>query len=344
MGESASARAYWRSYRREQRAVKKRPAMGKRLIKAKTQVDTRAGSRHRLYPCCGQRRSKCKCDWAWYRRNMKATEHQRFWGMIAKSELFRAVDTADTGYFLEEVACPLLVNGPLARIWKICVVFRRFSRPETWESIKKEILKPKPAWARVEQALRKRVERKEPLFGGFFYPTILKAYRRSASAPWVRVAPGSDMVEREVRTLQLLWASVPLEACAAYDRKPGRETFREFYSQFDRRVRDTASGVWSDYAFKCALDVLTLSGKVPDHHLCVWPEGCPAYKKALATMFAKPPASIYEALCFLFYDSAHRHGGKLRFAEVIMHLCWNQKRQAGTLEDTLQTPNHHGER
>ena len=66
------------------------------------------------------------------------------------------------------------------------------------------------------------------------------------------------MVEREVKTLQLLCASIPHKACAAYDERAGRETFRDFYSQCDLQFRATTSGVWGDYAFKCVLDGLPI--------------------------------------------------------------------------------------
>ena len=35
-----------------------------------------------------------------------------FWSMISSAELMRATDTADTGCFVEEVACPLLADAP----------------------------------------------------------------------------------------------------------------------------------------------------------------------------------------------------------------------------------------
>ncbi len=69
------------------------------------------------------------------------------------------------------------------------------------------------------------------------------AYRASGSGPWIRVKKGVDIVEREVKTLQLLCATIPHEACAAYDERAGRETFREFYSQCDLQFRATTSGV-----------------------------------------------------------------------------------------------------
>ena len=52
-------------------------------------------------------------------------------GIISNAELLRGTDTADMGYFLEEVACPLLVDAPLAMLLKACLVFRRFSRVDT---------------------------------------------------------------------------------------------------------------------------------------------------------------------------------------------------------------------
>ena len=87
--------------------------------------------------------------------------------------------------------------------------FRRFSRVDTWKIIQEEIVKPKTDWVKVNKALRKRVEHNEPLFGGTCYPAVLRAYRTGGSGPWMRVKKGADMVEREVKTLQLLCASIP---------------------------------------------------------------------------------------------------------------------------------------
>ncbi len=116
------------------------------------------------------------------------------------------------GCFLEEVTCPLLVDAPLAMCLKAILVFRRFSRVDTWKIIQEDVMKPKTDWVKVEKALRMRVEHNEPLFGGTCYPTVLRAYRASGSGPWIRVKKGVDMVEREVKTLPLLCASIPPRA------------------------------------------------------------------------------------------------------------------------------------
>ncbi len=171
-------RLCWRSYRRDQRAVHKRPAMAQRAVHkrpamakrvVKPQIDKRVGSRHRLYPCCSKRRAYCKCDWDWYRRNIKAKEQNKFWSIISSAELLRGTDTADMGYFLEEVACPLLVDAPLAMCLKACLVFRRFSG-YVEDHPRGDVEAQHGFWVKVTKALRKRAEHNEPLFGGTCYP------------------------------------------------------------------------------------------------------------------------------------------------------------------------------
>ena len=91
---------------------------------------------------------------------------------------------------------------------KTILVFRRLSRVYTWKIIQEDVMKPQTEWVKWKKALRMRVEHNEPLFGGTCYPTVLRAYRASGSGPWNRVKKGVDMVERELKTLQLLCASL----------------------------------------------------------------------------------------------------------------------------------------
>ena len=133
--------------------------------------------------------------------------------------------------------------------------------------------------------------------------------------------------------MRLLCSALPLAVCAAYGCAPGRAAFAEWYDQYSRRVRSLMRGTCSEYYLKCVLDILTLSGHVPDHHLSRWPCECPAYTPALTELFGKSPPNAYNALCYICYEFAEQHGGKLRFAEVLMHLCWNKRRASGMLQD-----------
>ena len=112
--------------------------------------------------------------------------------------------------------------------------------------------------------------------------------------------------------------------------------FGEFSRAVSPRVRAISSGIWSDYAFKCALDVLNMSGHVPDGHLSDWPMECTGYITGLADLFKVKISKthLFEAMCFIFREMAVHHGGKLCFAEVSMQLCWNLRRRQGRLSDT----------
>ena len=354
-------RRYWRNYRRESRScsgvIKKRPSAACGVSQALKRpaasacgvsqapaagTDDRTGSRHRFYPCCGKRRNQCSCDWTWYRSRLREGRLREFLKTVASSELLRGSDTADTGWFLARVACPTssassLQEASLARFWWACIAFRRFSNPDTWEAMERAVLRAPPNWEGVRAALQERADAGETLFGGRFYPSVLKRYREEGAA-WKAVPRRMSTVDREVLTLQLLHASVPSKACAAYERDPGRAAFAAICNETSEGARAKLSGVWSHYALKCALDVLTLSGRVPDCHISTWPTDCPSYGDALADMFkAKVDKdSRYEAFCFLFYEAGTQHGGKLRFAEFCMHLCWNIRRASGKLNDVVQ--------
>ena len=79
-----------------------------------------------------------------------------------------------------------------------------------------------------------------------------------------------------------------------------------------------------------------MGGQVPDGHLSDWPVDCPAYRECVADLFKATVSKkdLFEAMCFIFREAAVRHGGKLCFAEVAMQLCWNIRRDRGSLKDT----------
>lgn len=132
-------RRYWRQYRRAKRAaaapkknkkagtqVRKKPATRAREkpvasrsasaacpraaacprsslargVKRPAGEDERSRSRHRMYPCCGKRRSKCVCDFTSIEKRLRKLEWARFVHQLKSARLLTARDTADVGWFL----------------------------------------------------------------------------------------------------------------------------------------------------------------------------------------------------------------------------------------------------
>ena len=65
--------------------VLKRPAALKKPS-AKVIVQS-GGSRHKRYPCCGHRRSRCKCDWSVVKARLNSAAWQGFLRTLSTAEL-----------------------------------------------------------------------------------------------------------------------------------------------------------------------------------------------------------------------------------------------------------------
>lgn len=105
------------------------------------------------------------------------------WGIISNAELLRGTDTADMGYFLEEVACPLLVDAPLAMCLKACLVFRRFSRVDTWKIIQEEILKPKTDGVKVNEGIAEESRTQRAAVRRYLLPNSVEGLPRKRLGP-----------------------------------------------------------------------------------------------------------------------------------------------------------------
>ena len=103
---------------------------------------------------------------------------------------------------------------------------------------------PAPDWEGVRDTLQRRHDNEQKIFGGTFYPTVLRKWRDSGHSKWRTVKKAMSTVDREVKTLQLLFASMPKDQCAAYATHPCRATFDNFPEQFrlERARSPVASG------------------------------------------------------------------------------------------------------
>jgi hypothetical protein len=115
------------------------------------------------------------CDWTWYRAKVNEANLKKFFQNISESQIVRGSDTADTGWFIANVASTTntaasLNGATFDRLWWGCLAFRRFSNPDTWKDMEQAVLAvPEPDWEGVRDALQRRYDNEQKIFGGTFY-------------------------------------------------------------------------------------------------------------------------------------------------------------------------------
>ena len=295
-------------------------------------LNDRVGSRHRIYPCCGKRKALCRCNYTPLRDTLNRDAFRDFIKYLHTAILLTIHGTVDTGPFLSSVNMQHLST---ARAFRYCLVFRRFSHHLTWAALMPCITSEQVNWNGIRKALQHITDSDEKLFGGMFYPATLRRYRMQSQDTW-RLVEGMSAAERETLSLRLLLSAIPSKQCAKYDKEPNRASWRMFVEQYQANVKSTTVGLFSDYAMKCALDCLVLSSasRFPDGMISTWPCHCDGYVSAFKKLWKAPVPrdQRFLALCYIFMEVSKHHGGRLRFPEVCMHLCWMHR--AGAIRDT----------
>lgn len=296
--------------------------------------DTRAGSRHKRYPCCGKRRNQCACDWAVIRQHLNRNELSAFKERLNRATLLRATDCEDTRFFLDLYAGQ---DVPLNTFFMMCLAYRRFNRPSTWQTLEENRWLgaglSAPRWHTLRAALARLFAARTPVFGGVFYPATLRAFMRAGR--WVSIGNMSQ-ANRETLTLQLMWNAIPQDAVNQYANTPGPGTFAVLYDTFMANMAATTRGIFSEYSMKLVLDLLVCSGRVADWHLVRWPTGCPGYAPTMRRLFPQLPKQEWlRGLHWLFREIGPLHS--LSMPEVMMHLCWDKRRADGALDDMRAT-------
>ncbi len=139
-------------------------------------------------------------------------------------------------------------------------------------------------------------------------------------------------------TCKLLWSCIPDASLDSYEARPSGERFAAFYDAMVARFRAHTSGMMGDHCVKCFLDLMVCSQVVPDHHLTRWPTSCPGYLAGLGKIFPTLPTERrLQALQFLHRELRVPEvgGARFRFPESCMQLCWDHRREAGSLEDSM---------
>ena len=244
-----------------------------------------------------------------------------------QSTLLRASDAADIWYFVSQygngAACP---STKLSHFLTVCLAFTHFSSISTWEAIEDAFSTPEPRWSDIKTKLAEAVRTRQKIFGGLFYGRTLRRYKWKQNGSW-REAGKMGLPEREVVSLKLLHAAIPINAVDAYEADPNGTTFAEWYDSFTKNMRQTTVKLWGPFSMKAVLELLVCCGRVRDHHVSRWLAECECYTPALHELFgdALPSSERMKALYLIFYEMAMTHGGKLNFADVTMHLCWSDR-------------------
>jgi hypothetical protein len=290
--------------------------------------DTRSGSRHKVYPCCGKRRAQCVCDWTAIEHRLDPVALSAFVASVGRAGLLKVADTHDTNSFLEKHR-----NEPcLVRFLTLAVAYRRFNRPATWDAIEPCFATHRVNWKQLEKTLSTLFDSGAPVFGGVFYAPTLRRFSTDGGNSWQDVPSRMPQAAREALTVRLLIGSIPVTEVRAYIQSPSRETFAAWYDSFLSGVAATTKGCFAQYNMKLVLDLVTCSGHVPCHHLARWPIQCPGYQGSMARLFpGLPQAKWLQAFYYLYKSVGPSHG--LRMAEVLMQLCWEKRRAAGTITD-----------
>ena len=140
-----------------------------------------------------------------------------------------------------------------------------------------------------------------------------------------------SLPKREVLTLRLMWDHLPSDTLDMYVKAPSAASFKTLYECMLDSIRAVSTGILGDYQWKCVLDALVMSDFVADEHISMWPLG-PGTKSALRRLFPGLPVGLrLKALYWCHRELATIAGGRLRFPESIMHLCWDERRVSGSL-------------
>ena len=213
-------------------------------------------------------------------------------------------------------------------------VLRRY-RLEVWQRLVPSIPPAgTPAWPDMLRSFAAVFGSEEKVFPHQFRPTTLRGYRDEAGV--LKSITGITMAReaREVLTLKLLYRALPRDEILDFVAAAGPCTFGALYDKMKENLNHVLLGVFGDYGIKLMLDMLVLTGGVPQAALSRWPTDCPGYRGALATLFPGLPQGLH--LRALYW--VHKELGKtwrFQFPESCAQLCWDHRRQKGALDDAM---------
>lgn len=268
----------------------------------------RPGSRHKLYPCCGLRRQRCRCDWSSIESRLVSTQWASFTATF-DSELLTLNDTQDCGPARRELAEAGIADG--GRLWGLCAINRYFSNPALWDLLKGaggvNLHRRSPIdVAKCQAVLEEAWASRSPVFGPGRRALALRSYL-DAGGNWVSLpsATSKQRAERDAKCLQLLWQHRPGVQARALLARPSREAFAALMDAWSATLAQKLSG-FDQYFTKCILDLFMPASGLPDEVVgWAWPTRCPGYLAAAAVLApGLPKEELMKFLLWLHWRPA----------------------------------------
>ena len=296
-------RRYQRDYQRATRAAADAPSRP---------VDSREGSRHRQYPCCGRRRCQCKCNWTDIEKAICPEAWDSFTSSVRSGSLLKLADTQDCG--------PAMVEfrgiSDFAQLWALCLMFRYFSHCPTWRALVSSgavtVDGTKPTQSPVNQALAASVladmwessSRGSQVFGGGRRALpIRKTIDWSGKLKNIPIATSRQKGSRDGKALALFWQHRPTVELQALKANPCPECFRNLRFAYERFQKHYATGL-GPYFLKCVLDLFLPLSKLPESSVgSEWPVSCPGYQSAMKVLVPKLPREMASRFLLYIYRS-----------------------------------------
>ena len=350
--------------RRQNRIAQRKSRAHKKSVRSrltKQKVDNRTNRRAKRLPCCGKERRYCNCA-----VEVKHLFCQRSLQQMASyartSPILTLRDAKDMAYIL-----PVLHGCDVSfqRFIALSVLFRMYSKPETYQALSKFFDHAEPGgqdpdWDGLVCELASLYSSPQPVWGGMFYPSTLKAVRNN-NGRWRQFRNHGNNQQRAVRDVhvfKVVWTALCKDNTAeAYLKarqqcsttcwqgpaiRIARDSFAAWYDSFYNHLKQNTRGWFNDYAMKCILDVpcncsikLTMGSPVfPDTLMSKWPVNCPAYAKGIKNLFKTNVRNRrlnrnmkYKCLMYIHSVLSKKLGGPgvHRLSSTLAQLCWKKR-------------------
>ena len=291
---------------------------------------------------------------------------KRFTTGIARRELEVPKDAKDMSFIISKLnKARMSIHNFMFR----SVLFRMYSKQSTYEALCNHVGAPQPDsrppdFKSMEKSLVKLYAARQPVWGGMFYPSTLKAVTFLNGRVKIFPKPTTPTLQanRDIHVFRTIWSALEkdntLQAyynCrrelsrdnAAQQVVAARNAFASWYDSFYDHIATHTKGWFSDYVMKCILDVgcsVTLHHipdrrtVFPDEVLSKWPVNCPAYgpglKKLLTRSYKGAPMKRglkHKLLMHVHCVVSKKLGGNPPhwLSSTLAQLCW-EKRQVNS--------------
>ena len=320
-------------------------------------ADDRSESRSQHCPCCNKRSNNCSADFTKVKQYADLKAISACSRAVYNSCLMNVGDTPDCSEWIKK-----LKEQKNIWTWKWCwqatSLIRYFNNPELtdimWE---KKLLRPEcePKWQSIQDIITARYAGtpRQKVFGGYYDAPVMTHFSRTADISlligqkpsscqalpatgesWISVS-GMPSAQRDVFAARLIWKSVPTAELNKYAASPSRAAFTALYNKFTENIGSVVKGAMGPYQTKCTVEPMVMAKWISQGHLAVWPLKCPGYMKGYKKFFPNLPAKLRLPALYFFHKRMKMKLPHMCFPETISHMCWDARRSAGALDDSL---------